>query len=45
LREKLKESNGYEVKVQGDSFLVVFANPLGALKWSLAVQEALLEYE
>jgi len=40
----MKDANGYEVKVQGDSFIVVFADPLDALKWSLIVQQEMLDY-
>lgn len=44
LRKLIGDHNGYEVKVQGDSFIVVFADPLDAIKWSLMVQESLLDY-
>jgi len=41
IRELLEEFKGYEVKAHGDSFMVAFADPSTAIKWSMAVQSAL----
>jgi NitT/TauT family transport system substrate-binding protein len=42
LRELLVTYQGYEVKTQGDSFMVAFKDPLNAVKWMLAGQLELL---
>jgi predicted ATPase/class 3 adenylate cyclase len=42
LRERLGRTSGYEVKTQGDSFMIAFAWVGEALRWCLDVQEALL---
>jgi len=42
MRQTLAVRGGYEVKTQGDSFMVTFADPDDALHWCLDVQEALL---
>jgi hypothetical protein len=42
LRELLGRTSGYEVKTQGDSFMVAFSWVGEALRWCLDVQEALL---
>ncbi|QSQ23373.1 cyclase [Pyxidicoccus parkwayensis] len=42
LRSLLARGNGYEVKTQGDSFMVAFPTVLEALRWCLDAQEALL---
>ncbi|MBZ4418377.1 adenylate/guanylate cyclase domain-containing protein [Myxococcus sp. RHSTA-1-4] len=42
LRSLLADGNGYEVKTQGDSFMVAFPSVLEALRWCLDAQEALL---
>ena len=42
LRELLAGNSGYEVKTQGDSFMVAFPSVLDALRWCLDAQEALL---
>lgn len=42
LRALLADTDGYEVKTQGDSFMVAFASVLEALHWCLDAQEALL---
>ncbi|MCP3141451.1 ATP-binding protein [Pyxidicoccus xibeiensis] len=42
LRTLLAGGRGYEVKTQGDSFMVAFPTVLEALRWCLEAQEALL---
>ncbi len=42
LRALLAGGTGYEVKTQGDSFMIAFASVLEALRWCLEAQEALL---
>jgi adenylate cyclase len=42
LRENLKLTGGYEVKTEGDSFMVAFHSPVSAVWWCLFAQEALL---
>jgi predicted ATPase/class 3 adenylate cyclase len=42
MRELLAQTSGYEVKTQGDSFMVAFSWVGEALRWCLDVQEALL---
>jgi predicted ATPase/class 3 adenylate cyclase len=42
LRSLLSGTAGYEVKTQGDSFMVAFPSVLEALRWCLDTQEALL---
>eukprot|EP01089_Gocevia_fonbrunei_P020097 TRINITY_DN7356_c0_g4_i1.p1 TRINITY_DN7356_c0_g4~~TRINITY_DN7356_c0_g4_i1.p1 ORF type:complete len:444 (-),score=134.80 TRINITY_DN7356_c0_g4_i1:3-1334(-) len=43
MRSKIKEFEGYEVKVEGDAFMVAFSSTLNAVKWAIDVQEKLLE--
>jgi predicted ATPase/class 3 adenylate cyclase len=43
LRARLSATSGYEVKTQGDSFMVAFASVVEAVRWCLEVQEALLQ--
>jgi predicted ATPase/class 3 adenylate cyclase len=43
LRALLAEGDGYEVKTQGDSFMVAFASVVEAVRWCLRAQEALLK--
>ncbi|HYI01783.1 adenylate/guanylate cyclase domain-containing protein, partial [Hyalangium sp.] len=43
LRTLLVASSGYEVKTQGDSFMVAFPTVVEAVRWCLEVQEALLD--
>lgn len=43
LRQLLEKHHGYEVKTEGDAFMVSFANPGDAASWCLAAQEKLLE--
>lgn len=42
LRARLSTTSGYEVKTQGDSFMVAFPSALEAVRWCLEAQEALL---
>ena len=42
MRERLERTSGYEVKTQGDSFMLAFPSVGEALRWCLDVQEALL---
>lgn len=43
LRATLSEANGYEVKTEGDAFMIAFRDPLSAAAFCLATQERLLE--
>lgn len=43
IRIKIKEHNGYEVKTEGDSFMVAFRDSINAVSWCLEVQEELLK--
>jgi predicted ATPase/class 3 adenylate cyclase len=43
LRAVLLSTTGYEVKTQGDSFMVAFRTVLEAVRWCLDVQEVLLD--
>jgi predicted ATPase/class 3 adenylate cyclase len=43
LRGLLASTSGYEVKTQGDSFMVAFPSALDAVRWCLDVQEVLLD--
>jgi class 3 adenylate cyclase/ABC-type branched-subunit amino acid transport system substrate-binding protein len=42
MRELITIHQGYEVKTQGDSFMVAFDNATAAVEWSLAVQHHLM---
>ena len=42
LRRLIKKWNAYEVKTEGDSFMIAFPNPTVALNWTLDVQAQLL---
>jgi class 3 adenylate cyclase len=43
LRELLKLFRGYEVKTEGDAFMVAFFDPVEAILWCLQVQLTLLQ--
>ncbi len=43
LRALLGSRSGYEVRTQGDSFMVAFPSAVEAVRWCLDVQEVLLE--
>lgn len=43
MRRLLRSMGGYEVKTEGDAFMVAFQSPVNALKWCLSVQLQLLE--
>lgn len=42
VRQQFRRLSGYEVKMEGDAFLVVFEQPINALRYTLRLQEALL---
>lgn len=42
MRRQLRIIGGYEVKTEGDAFMVSFPTPTSALLWSLSVQSLLL---
>ncbi|MEK6276708.1 MAG: AAA family ATPase [Actinomycetota bacterium] len=42
-RERLRDHDGYEVKNQGDGFMLVFPSPTGALRCAVEVQRAFAE--
>lgn len=41
LRRTLADCGGYEVKTEGDSFMVAFGSAIQAVRWCLAAQEGL----
>ncbi|KAL0489977.1 adenylate cyclase [Acrasis kona] len=43
LRSLIHQYHGYEVKTQGDSFMVCFSNPYHAIGWAIRVQNDLLD--
>lgn len=43
MRRNLRFFNGYEVKTEGDAFMVAFKSVLDALRWCMTVQLQLLE--
>lgn len=45
MRRQLRIYGGYEVKTEGDAFMVAFPTPTSALVWCLSVQLKLLEAE
>ncbi|KAL6077383.1 Adenylate cyclase [Balamuthia mandrillaris] len=45
MRKLLREHNGYEVKTEGDAFMVTFTNCIDAANWCIDAQEKLLEVE
>jgi serine/threonine protein kinase len=45
MRKLLKANNGYEVKTEGDSFMVAFTSAIHALNWCVDVQKALIEVD
>ncbi|MBF0548295.1 MAG: tetratricopeptide repeat protein [Candidatus Riflebacteria bacterium] len=45
MRETIDTIGGYEVKTEGDAFMVAFGDPISAIKWCLTVQERLMAAE
>jgi len=45
MRRQLRTWGGYEVKTEGDAFMVSFQTPTSALLWAFSVQLALLHFE
>lgn len=43
MRERINVHKGYEVKTEGDAFMIAFSNVIDAAKWCIDVQQALLE--
>lgn len=41
-RRFLEEERGYEVKTEGDAFMIAFADPLDAFRWCVDVQRTLV---
>ncbi len=42
MRRQLRIMNGYEVKTEGDAFMVSFSTPTAALSWCFSIQSQLL---
>eukprot|EP01091_Cochliopodium_minus_P000270 TRINITY_DN1027_c0_g1_i8.p1 TRINITY_DN1027_c0_g1~~TRINITY_DN1027_c0_g1_i8.p1 ORF type:complete len:326 (-),score=117.31 TRINITY_DN1027_c0_g1_i8:144-1121(-) len=45
MRKKLEDYQGYEVKTEGDAFMVAFSDCLNAVKWCLDLQQTLMKEE
>ena len=45
LRLFLATFHGYEVKTEGDAFMCAFSTPMDAVRYCIAVQQALLAWE
>eukprot|EP01091_Cochliopodium_minus_P000267 TRINITY_DN1027_c0_g1_i13.p1 TRINITY_DN1027_c0_g1~~TRINITY_DN1027_c0_g1_i13.p1 ORF type:complete len:553 (-),score=212.61 TRINITY_DN1027_c0_g1_i13:761-2197(-) len=45
MRKKLEDYQGYEVKTEGDAFMVAFAECINAVKWCLDLQMTLMNEE
>src|SRR5688572_14921097 len=45
MRTKIKQYGGYEIRTQGDSFVLAFQDPLSAAKFCMEAQEELHRIE
>jgi class 3 adenylate cyclase len=45
IRECIQTHGGYEVKTEGDAFMVAFSSPIAAIKWAIDIQKCLLVEE
>ena len=43
MRDRIREHQGYEVKTEGDAFMIAFADPSNAVHFCLDVQERLVQ--
>lgn len=43
MRRLIREFNGFEVKTEGDAFMIAFSDPTDAVTWALTAQLELLQ--